>query len=307
MIREQSLAIIYIVAAEETIGRTAISAGIAINLLNAGKKVGYLKPGARSDDDINFMKQISGLKIIDNETDALKSRDIVLIEAILDNQTSRDIKEKKAKVIAVEACGGQVFKSARAYKEFGEDFLGVIINKAPASQVKRIKAEAAEIYGAGGIKVLGIIPENRMLLAITVGEVAECIGGKILNQSDKSGELVENYMLGAMVVDSGLDYFGRKKNKAAVLRQERLDMQLAALETSTRCLVLSGGDSKPPTYSVLYKAESKGIPIITTGAGVDEIVTSIDNAIVKSRLNQTNKLTKLAETVQQNLDMKVFG
>ena len=80
-----------------------------------------------------------------------------------------------------------------------------------------------------------------MGITITVGELAEVIGGKIINHQEKSGEPVENYMLGAMVVDSGLDYFNRKKNKAAIIRQERLDMQLAALETSTICLVLSGG------------------------------------------------------------------
>ncbi len=131
-----------------------------------------------------------------------------------------------------------------------------------------------------GTKILGLKPENRRLLAITVGELAESIGGKIINHQEKSGELVENYMLGAMVADSGLDYFNRKKNKAAVIRQERLDMQLAALETSTTCLVLSGG-TQPPAYRVLQKAESRGIPIITTAAAVNDIVTRIDNLIVK--------------------------
>ena len=63
-------------------------------------------------------------------------------------------------------------------------------------------------------------------------------------------------MLGAMVVDSGLDYFGRKSNKAAIIQQDRPDMQLAALETPTSCLVLSGS-SQPPIYSVLQKAESQ--------------------------------------------------
>jgi BioD-like phosphotransacetylase family protein len=302
------LGIIYIVATEAGAGKTAIAAGIAINLLNSGKKVEYLKPdAAENDGDSNFMKQIPGLKVIDNENDALKSKEIVLAEAILDNQASQDIKEKKAKVIAVEACGGQMFKSARAYKEFGEDFLGVIINKAPPGQLKRVKAEAADKYGAAGINVLGIIPENRALLAITVGEVASCIGGKLITETEKSGELVENYMVGAMIVDSGLEYFGRKKNKAAVIRQERQDMQMAALETSTKCLVLSGGSQTPVYGGVLNKAKAKGIPIITSGAGVEEIVNNIDNMIVKTRLTQANKLTKLAETVKQNLDMKVFG
>lgn len=133
-----------------------------------------------------------------------------------------------------------------------------------------------------GAKVQGRIPESRTALAITVGELADVIGGKIINHPEKSDELVENYMLGAMVVDSGLDYFNRKKNKAAIIRQERLDMQLAALETSTTCLVLSGGDNTP-AYRVRQKADSRGIPIITTAAAVDVIIGRIDNLIAKKR------------------------
>jgi len=208
------LGVIYIVAAEEGAGKTAIGAGLAINLLNSGKKVGYLKPqAAESDSDIAFMKKIPGLEVLKKETSLLKGRDIVLVEAKLENQTSDAARKMKAKVIAVEAYTEKVLKYANAYKQLGEDLLGVIINRVPQGQLKRIKKEAAEKYGAVGIKVLGIIPENRILLAITIGELAEGIGGKILNHKEKSGELVENYMLGAMTVDSGLDYFGRKKIK----------------------------------------------------------------------------------------------
>jgi len=83
-------------------------------------------------------------------------------------------------------------------------------------------------------------------------------------------------------------------------------MQLAALETSTSCLVLSGGDVTP-AYKVRQKAESRGIPIITTDAAVSDIVTSIDKLLGKPSLNQEKKLIKLADTVKQSLDLKVFG
>jgi uncharacterized protein len=156
--------------------------------------------------------------------------------------------------------------------------------------------------------LLGVIPENRVLLAITVGELAESLEGNILNSAGKSAELVENYMLGALVVDSGRDYFGRKSRKAAIIRHERADMQLAALETPTACLILSGSpDKSGPMYNVLYKAENQRIPIIATGAAVSDIVTKIEDTILKTRLNQANKLAKLAELVGRNLDMKAFA
>ncbi len=312
------MGVLYIVSAEEAAGKTAVCAGIAVNLLNAGKKVGYLKPQVsekdRYDGDVAFMRNVLGLADVVNAPDIVKGRDIVLVEASLGKKAGDAVskatygaaKEMKARAIAVETFSGQPSKFADLYKGFGESFLGVVINKVPSSQFKRAKEEAAALFGAGGIKVLGIIPENRALLALTIGELAESIGGKILNNAEKSGELVENYMLGALTIDSGLIYFGRKSRKAAILREERLDMQLAALETPTICLVLSGSH-QPPVSNVLQKAASLGVPVITTDTAVPDIVASVENAIANTRLHQEKKLVKLADITKQNLDMKVFG
>jgi len=309
------LGVIYVVSAEASAGKTAICAGLARNLMNDGKKAGYLKPQVAekdgSDSDIVFMKEILGLADAVNAPDVIKGRDVILVEARLgqtaDDAVSKDTygaaKEMKARAIAVEAYSGKASGFIDVYKGFGENLLGVIINKVPESQVKRVKDEATAQFGAAGINVLAVIPENRVLLAITVGELAESVRGKILNNPEKSGELVENFLLGAMVVDSGLDYFGRKNNKAAIVRQDRPDMQLAALETSTSCLVLTGS-SEPPAYNVLQKAEARGIPIITTETGAKDIIASLEGTLMSTRLNQEKKLSRLAEVVKQNLDIE---
>ena len=158
------------------------------------------------------------------------------------------------------------------------------------------------------VKTMGSTPENRTRLAITVGELAESIGGRILNNDEKVAELVENYMLGAMVVDSGLDYFGRKNRKAAIIRHDRPDMQLAALETSTACLVLSGSPEKSgPVPNVLHKAQSRGIPVIAASATVNDIVTTIEETLLRTRMGQSKKLAALAEAVEKYLDMKALA
>jgi BioD-like phosphotransacetylase family protein len=312
------LGVLFIVSAEEAAGKTAICAGLAVNFLNDGKKVGYLKPQASekdgSDSDVAFMKQTLGLADVVNAPDLVKGRDIVLVEGSLGPDSGDAVsriaygaaREMKAGVIAIEAYSGEASRYIDVYKGFGADLLGVIINKVPESQLKRELDEAGSRFKEAGIKLLGVIPESRVLLAITVGELAESIRGKILNRTEKSVELVENFLLGAMVVDSGLEYFGRKSRKAAIVRQDRPDMQLAALETSTTCLVL-GGSEASPLYNVMYKAESHGIPVIATGAAVSDIVASIEDTVLKARLNQEKKLTRLAEVVKQNLDMKALA
>jgi BioD-like phosphotransacetylase family protein len=310
------LGVLYIISAEQAAGKTAICAGLAINLLNQGKTVGYLKPQAARDSsgDIAFMRQVLGTADIVNAPDVIKGRDVVLVESMIGpnvsdaKNTIGAAKEMKARVIAVEAYTGQDPKWVDMYKWFAESLLGVVLNKVPVSQLKSVKEEAAAKLSAAGVKLLGVIPENRALMTITVGELADVIKGKILNSPEKSGELVENYMLGAMVVGSGVDYFGRKSAKAAIIHQDRADMQMAALETPTACLVLSGSpDTSGPIDTVFQKAESRGIPVIATGAGTAEIIAGIEEALLRARLHQEQKLAGLAELVKLNLDIKAVA
>lgn len=304
------MGVIYVVSVEEAAGKTAICAGLAKNIAGSGRKVGYLKPSAAEggdNGDIAFMKQVLGFT---GDAGTSNGHDTILAEGrlgpdavdALSQKLYGAAREMKAKVIAVEAYTGDTVRYIDVYRGFGDSLLGVIVNKVPASQAARVEAEASARCKEAGITLFGILPESRALLAISVGELAGAVQGTILNNADKDAELVENYMLGAMVVDSGLDYFGRRKNKAAIIRQDRPDMQLAALETSTACLVLSGS-SEPPLYNVQQKAESRGIPIIATETPVGDIVGHIEAALDAARMKQEKKLATLADITKQNLDL----
>jgi BioD-like phosphotransacetylase family protein len=308
------LGVLYVVAAEKGAGKTAICAGIAANLLAGGKKVGYIKPHAEGNDgDIAFMRQMLGAEDAVGGADIAQGRDVVLVEDDLGTKPTEKIskvaygaaREMKARAIAVEAYTGQASGYTKVYKGFGEDLLGVVLNKVPSSLLKRAREEAEKDFGAAGIKVLGLIPEDRRLLAITVAELAASIRGKIISSPEKSGELVEQFMLGAMTVGSGLRYFERRRNKAAIIHQDRPDMQLAALETPTRCLVLNGSE-KPPLLNVRHMAEARGIPIILTAASTDEVVAGIEESLLNTRINQVKKLDALAALVK-GLDLKAVA
>jgi BioD-like phosphotransacetylase family protein len=310
------LGVIYLVSAESAAGKTAICAGIGKYLTGEGRSVGYLKPlsSGENDTDVTFIRSVLGLAEVVKEPDMLKGKDVVLVEGTVGPDAADSIsqatygaaKEMKAKVIAVESYTGQASGYIDSYKGFGNSLAGIIINKVPQSQLKQITEKTKAEFEAAGIAVLGLIPESRSLLSITVGELAQSLNGNILNSSEKTDELVDNYMLGAMVVDSGLDYFNRKTNKAAVIRLDRPDMQLAALETPTRCLVLSGGSASPP-YTVLQRAEIKGIPIITTDCSTSDVIDIVEESLVKARCGQAKKVPALAEIIKQNVDLKVFA
>jgi BioD-like phosphotransacetylase family protein len=323
------LATLYITSPQAGAGKTMLCAGLGRQLKSQGKKVGFFKPlvaeikaEEAADSDTAFIKRILSLKepledlcpVIGGENPAAKvkkayarvakGKDIVIVEGVWRRRPGappieaslETVKALDAKVIVVEAYSPDLLQTKFAgYSGFGSYLLGVVVNKVPASQMEAVR-------GLGG--VVGIIPEDRTLSSLSVAELAELSGGKFLNDFGKAAELVENYMLGALGVDSGLDYFGRKDNKAVVVRGERPDMQLAALETSTRCLVISG-DGKP-IYDVLKSAESKAVPIIVTNEDTTSVMDSIEKALGMTKFNQEAKLPRLMEIMKQQFDFETL-
>jgi BioD-like phosphotransacetylase family protein len=327
------LAALYVTSLKAGVGKTAVCAGLAKHLDGDGRRVGYFKPMVADirekgavDSDAAFIRKVLRLKetaadlcpVIDGGNVArdikkaydkvAKGKDVVIVEGVWRlrpgakpaEAADEVVKALKAKVIVVEPYSAELAETdlSAKYRGFGESLLGVVVNRVPA---RRLEALSEQLSG-GEVAVLGLLPEDRVLFGLTVGEIAERIDGEIISDSAKSGEVVENFMLGAMVVDEGPLYYGRRANKAAVLRSNRHDMQLAALETSTRCLVLSGGVE--PTYPVITSAKDKGIPIILTGGDTNSVVNTLEMALGKPRFNQPKKLPRLREIMERHFDFQ---
>jgi BioD-like phosphotransacetylase family protein len=111
--------------------------------------------------------------------------------------------------------------------------------------------------------------------------------------------MVENLFIGAMNVNSALEYFRRGRNMAIVTGSDRTDLQLAAMETSTQCLVLTG--HTPPLPSILSRAEELEIPILSVDLDTLSAVEIIENTLGQVRLHEGIKLDCVFEMGQTAL------
>lgn len=111
-----------------------------------------------------------------------------------------------------------------------------------------------------GYRTVGIIPLRPEIASPTVAEYFDVLGGEILAAEDHLDLLVEEVVVGAMTIESALSYLRRIANKAVVLGGDRADLALAALETSTSVLILTGG--LYPDVKVLARAAEKGVPVL---------------------------------------------
>jgi len=332
------LVALYVTSLETGSGKTAVCAGLGKHLLSDGKKVGFFKPiiadiksppAETIDSDAAFIKRVFALKepigylcpvindrstlvnrIKEAYTGVSRGKDVVIVEGVWRQrpggkpvEASYEVVEAlDARVIIVESYSEELLKAINSYKGFGGYLLGIVLNKVPRSRVEHVRGEISTRFDEAGVNILGVLPEERVLFTLTIGELAERIQGEILSGAEKSAELIENIMLGAMCVDPGPDYFGRKANKVVVLRSERPDMQLAALQTSTSCLVLTGDIA--PKSDVLYMAEEKKVPVVLARDDITAVMTNIEDALGKTRFSGENKLPKLGEIMEQHFNFQ---
>lgn len=179
----------------------------------------------------------------------------------------------------------------------GMPFMGSILNFIQKTLIERVKGFGVPILEKHGINVLGIIPDNIALRAPTVGEICNNISCTVLTCNDQMDALVEDVLVGAMTPESALSYFRRSLRKAVITGGDRSDIQLAALQTDTSVLILTGNFY--PDVRVLARAEELGVPVLLVP--YDTFTTIEEIASLSGRIKATNtQKIQIAKDLVQN-------
>lgn len=254
------------------------------------------------------------LKEILKSVRSMKDKDFLIIGggadlsegALLKSDALSIVEKTKSHAVVVESWAGDnsadsLFVCARL---FGDRFMGAVINKVPSSSFSYVRNTVRPFLEKKGLKILGIFERDSLLESFTVRQLSEVLHGHILCCEEGLDEFVEHFSIGAMDVDSAINYFRRTPNKAVITGAHRSDIQLAAMETSTKCIILTGG-----LYAnsvVIGKAQSKGIPIISVTEDTFTTVDRIESVMGKARILDSAKLARVKELFDREFDMKRF-
>ncbi len=179
---------------------------------------------------------------------------------------------------------------------------GVVINQVPQKALGFVNNLVVPFLEKQDVPILGVLPEDRSLAALSVGEIVEVTNAEVLTSCYDEEALVEALMVGAMTEDSALRRFRKQPNKAVITGGDRTDIQLAAMETSTTCLILTG--NLHPNNLIIKQAENMCVPILLVPGNTMETVEALDRIFGKTRLKQKEKLDKFLGYVKANLDLK---
>ncbi len=343
---------IYIASNTGFSGKTFVSLGLSMKLMDMGYKVGYMKPIGKVpvkqekdvfDADALFVKETLGLtepldvispfvmtfeaqtmmlkgkkqdakKKIMAAFRSLKKKDYVIVNgsgslfegSLLNINVLSIMNDMDARVLMVEPWRGELSGDSLygVNKLIADRFVGGVLNKVPMNTAGYVKESLRPFLEKKGVKVFGVFPKDRLLESVTVRRLNEMLNGRVLCCEDRLDEHVENFLIGAMDVDSALSYFRRTPNKAVITGAHRADIQLAAMETSTRCIILTGGMQTNDV--VLGKAQAKGVPILSVSDDTFTTIDRIEGSMGKASIREKGKVRRAREIIDTHFDIGRF-
>jgi BioD-like phosphotransacetylase family protein len=186
---------------------------------------------------------------------------------------------------------------------------GVVFNWVRENDRSSLLDHTVPFLEREGVRVFGTIAHDPTLSSVTVGEIVEALGGAVLCAEERMDLDVDAFMVGAMGQEKALRFFRRKQRKAVITGGDRADVQLAALETSTNLLVLTG--NLPPSSLVLARADELGVPVLLVDMDTLTAVERMEALMGHVRLHGPDKADRIramfAEGVAASDLLAAFG
>jgi BioD-like phosphotransacetylase family protein len=189
-------------------------------------------------------------------------------------------------------------------RRLGDLMRGVVLNWVHESQEEFTTGRIMPFLRARDVTVFGTLAHDPALSSVTVREIVEALDGTVLSADDRLDEPVETFMVGAMGQDKALRFFRRKARKAVITGGDRADVQLAALETNTRCIILTG--NLPPSSHVLARAEELGVPMLMVDTDTLSAVEKMEGLMGHIRLHDATKAARIREMFESAVDVSAL-
>ena len=208
-----------------------------------------------------------------------------------------------AKVLLMAKCQAfadldSILATVRAFKP---RLLGLVLTRVPPRELAEVKATVIPGLEREGVPVLGLLPEDPAMNSVSVREIAEETGGEFLACPEGADALVENLVVGAMSVEHALRFFRQTPRKCVVTGGDRGDVQLAALETPTKCLVLTG--DLRPSHIVLERATQLGVPVLLVMGDTLSTVATLEGLLGNLSLREPAKARYAQTQFEAHVDL----
>lgn len=145
-----------------------------------------------------------------------------------------------------------------------------ILNHVPPEKMDHVKSRVIPFLREKGLKSAGAVPEDPLLSAFTVADLAEWTGGEILCCPERAGELIVSFTIGAKILASPLSLFKQVYNKILLVRLGDGE------KGSVGGILLTGG--KAPSDLILRRASEQAIPLVLVPTDTFQTMERLEKA-----------------------------
>lgn len=312
--RSSSPVVLLVASTKPRAGKTGVAAALAQLLTEAGQHtvVARLLPaagagseGARRDAatfgtlPVAAASEPLSLEATKGLAASLR-RQILVAEADSETPIAVAAGALSARVVLVlrDWSTGALHETKAAASAGAAAVLGAVVTAVPP----RRQGEAAAALVEAGLRPLAVLPEDDLLFAPTVRDLAGLLGADVRFGDGGLDAVAERLVVAAVATDPIREYFARFQHMVIFTRADKPDLALAALSASTVGLVITGG--REPLSYVLERAQGTGTPLLLVKGSTVEAVQRAGEVFGQSRFAGQQKLDRLTELLRERLDVR---
>lgn len=287
--------VICISSSNKSVGKTTILSGMLHESIKRGLKtyIGKFEDGKIIDHD-----EIVGIINNDEILTDFSQSEIAFVELnnIQHDKQNKFLEQNDAKIIFVE----NDVKNLNDLKSiYNERLIGFIVNGVWKYKKNVLIQDLSKNELTK--EVLAIVGQDRFFMSNTVQDVSKFLTTNKIIGNYNFNKIIENYLIGGFVLDWGPEYFSSKENVALIVRGDRPDLQLSAIQSETIAVIIATTNITPVEY-VIHEAKRLEIPILIVEENTEEAIEKLSNSIDSFKFDHKDKILYSNKILNDNLN-----
>jgi BioD-like phosphotransacetylase family protein len=279
-----------LVSPEPLAGKTTVAVGLAQGLRGRGQTSSFSRlPG----DD--HAEADAALFATLERSSGDSSQGVRIIEAPAGEASASLTGDPEGRALVVADGSRPLSRTLEYCGALGNRFAGLVLNKTPPKRAESLRTDGQ----TAGVNLVAVVPEDRLLAAPVLRDVATALSAIVEHFNNGTGlQPLERPVIATIGADPGQGYFARYDASAVIVRSDKPDLQLAALNAGATCLILTGG--LPLLSYVLDRAEEDEIPLLRTGLDTITTVRAIEHLFAATPFQGGEaKVRRIAELLSE--------
>ncbi|MEX2227547.1 MAG: DRTGG domain-containing protein [Dehalococcoidia bacterium] len=280
------MSILIVASSEPRAGKSLIAAAIAYRMARDGRAVmlARLAGDDAADADAATFAQLDGI------VSASKPLTVAELSGVPETtDLVLEVPAGAANDLAAQLTAEVLAVATPTSPDVDASTVGAIVTRVRAADVPAIASRDG---------VIAVLPEDRVLAAPSVDDIARATEARWLLEASPHGS-IDRVMIGTIASDAGSPYFGARDHTAVITRYDKTDVQLAALLTDVDLLVLTGGGQPSPYLMDRVQGTRDDFSVVVAAEDTVDTMRAIEGLYGGSRFDGAGKMLRAVELLDE--------